>query len=288
MKKLIKHISIVVLIACVFITSAYAAETTSYNELFEKARTENTEQAANELANAFFADIKTFMEELAFQDAQTKQAVIDLLVGEHTTHEQLTKILEQLQKYPNKRPTKSETALVSALESTVMYAFYSIADNDKDIPALLAEVMSVNDSRAEGFSYDLAKATIAEPATMIRLLAKEDETAKERVLLFFVNESILNPYHGTVMREKLAAVRETEDFIEDELVLLDTIVGYYADCPAVIAPANPNSAELEAWLLKRQEGADKPSKTGNMVLSVVLLTLSSSTLGMVFLIQKKV
>ena len=96
---------------------------------------------------------------------------------------------------------------------------------------------------------------------MIRLIAKEDETVKTRILLFFANEGVINPYHGSVMKEKLTAVRETEDFTEEELALLDTIVGYYADSPTVTPPSDPDPEELEAWLLEKQQQNIEPTET---------------------------
>ena len=141
MKKLIRHISIVVLIAGFLVTSVQAAETTDYDTLFERALSEKNEQIANELANTLLADIGAFMEELAFRDAKTKQAVIDLFVGEYTASEQFVEAFECLLNYHSKRDTKSETELVAALKSAVMYAFFSTADDPKDIAALLAETM---------------------------------------------------------------------------------------------------------------------------------------------------
>lgn len=259
MKAPCRAIAITILLISLLVPFVHAEENVDYDALFERALAESNEQIANDLVDAFFADRSTFLEELAFRDAKTKQAVIDLFVSDYITAEQLPKIVSHFSTYQVKLPTQTERDSLQAIKSAVLYKRDSLPGTYRDIPTLMDEVMSVAEMEGQSFSAELARAAIAEPANMIRLLAQEEWQVQERILTRLWEQYYTT--RGTVLKEKLTAIRDTEGFTEEELALLDTIVGYYADSPTVTPPSDPVPEELEAWLLEKQQQNIEPTET---------------------------
>ena len=248
-----------ILLICLLASFVHAEESVDYDALFERALTESNEQIANDLVDAFFADLRTFLKELAFRDAQTKQAVIDLFIGEYITAEQLPKIVSHFSTYQVILPTMTEKDSLQALKSAVVYKRDSLPGTYRDIPTLMDAVMSIGEMEGQSFSDELARAAIAEPANMIHLLAQEECQVQERILVDLWYQYYT--FRGTILKEKLTAIRDTEDFTDEELALLDTIVGYYAESPTVTPPSDPDPEELKAWLEKKQPVATEPTQT---------------------------
>jgi hypothetical protein len=237
----------------------HAEESVDYDALFERALTESNEQIANDLVDAFFADLRTFLKELAFRDAKTKQAVIDLFVSDYITAEQLPKIVSHLSSYQVKLPTQTERDSLQALKSAVVYKRDSLPGEHREFAVLFKEAMTANEAESFGVDRDFARAAIDAPSQMLHLLAKEDAQVQERMLV-----ALWSQYYtllGTILKEKLTAIRDTEDFTDEELALLDTIVGYYAESPTVTPPSDPDPEELKAWLEKKQPVATEPTET---------------------------
>ena len=94
---------------------------------------------------------------------------------------------------------------------------------------------------------------------MIHLLAQEEWQVQERILVDLWYQYYT--FRGTILKEKLMAIRDTEDFTDEELALLDTIVGYYAESPTVTPPSDPDPEELKAWLEKKDPQVTEPTET---------------------------
>jgi hypothetical protein len=129
----------------------------------------------------------------------------------------------------------------------------------REFSILFDEVLMVNEAQFEGFADELSQAAIAEPARMVHLLAQENEKVQEQILF-----ALWEQYYtlrGTILKEKLTTIRDTEDFTEEELALLDTIVGYYAESPTVTPPSDPDPEELKVWLEKKNPQVTEPTET---------------------------
>ena len=259
MRALRRAILITILLICMLASFVHAEEVIDYDALFEQALAESNEQIANDLMDAFFTDLPTFLEELAFRDAQTKQAVIDLFVGEYITAEQISEIVSRLSSDQVRSPTRTEKDSLQALKSAVVYKRDSLPGEHREFAVLFKEAMTANEAESFGVDRDFARAAIDAPSQMLHLLAKEDAQVQERMLV-----ALWSQYYtllGTILKEKLTAIRDTEDFTDEELALLDTIVGYYAESPTVTPPSDPDPEELKAWLEKKQPVATEPTET---------------------------
>lgn len=259
MKVLYRALVTAILLICMLASFVHAEEVIDYDALFERALAESNEQIANDLMDAFFTDLPTFLEELAFRDAQTKQAVIDLFVGEYITAEQISEIVSRLSSDQVRSPTQTERDSLQALKSAVLYKRDSLPGEHRDFEVLFEEAMTANEAESFGVDRDFARAAIDAPSQMLHLLAKEDAQVQERMLV-----ALWSQYYtllGTILKEKLTAIRDTEDFTDEELALLDTIVGYYAESPTVTPPSDPDPEELEAWLLEKQQQNTEPTET---------------------------
>ena len=259
MKASCRTIMIAILLISLLVPFVQAEEVIDYDALFEQALAESNEQIANDLMDAFFTDLPTFLEELAFRDAQTKQAVIDLFVGEYITAEQISEIVSRLSSDQVRSPTRTEKDSLQALKSAVVYKRDSLPGEHREFAVLFKEAMTANEAESFGVDRDFARAAIDAPSQMLHLLAKEDAQVQERMLV-----ALWSQYYtllGTILKEKLTAIRDTEDFTDEELALLDTIVGYYAESPTVTPPSDPDPEELEAWLLEKQQQNTEPTET---------------------------
>lgn len=259
MKVLYRALVTAILLMCLLVSFVHAEEVIDYDALFERALAESNEQIANDLVDAFFTDLPTFLEELAFRDAKTKQAVIDLFVSDYITSEQLPKIVSHFSTYQVKLPTQTERDSLQALKSAVLYKHESLPGEHREFAVLFKEAMTANEAESFGVDRDFARAAIDAPSQMLHLLAKEDAQVQERMLV-----ALWSQYYtllGTILKEKLTAIRDTEDFTDEELVLLDTIVGYYAESPTVTPPSDPDPEELKAWLEKKNPQVTEPTET---------------------------
>jgi hypothetical protein len=210
MKKLCGFVLVITLTLCLFLPFApnvHAEESVDYDALFERALTESNEQIANDLVDAFFANLRTFLEELAFRDAKTKQAVIDLFVSDYITSEQLPKIVSHFSTYQVKLPTQTERDSLQALKSAVVYKRYSLPGEHREFAVLFKEAMTANEAESFGVDRDFARAAIDAPSQMLHLLAKEDAQVQERMLV-----ALWSQYYtllGTILKEKLMALPDT-------------------------------------------------------------------------------
>lgn len=244
------------------VSAVHAEETIDYDALFDKVKTGNPIEFQTELMNAFFIDTLTFMEEVSYQNVQVKQTVIDIFISDPYY---LPKIKDQVS-YLNSyfysqgiETSNSENNFRRALSDALSYQSVCLPSYYREFSILFDEVLMVNEAQFEGFADELSQAAIAEPANMIHLLAHENEQVQEAILVSLWTQYYT--FRGTVLKEKLTAIRDTEDFTDEELGLLDTIVGYYAESPTVTPPSDPDPEELKAWLEKKQPVATEPTGT---------------------------
>lgn len=252
MKKRIIAAAVSILLAVSFILSlpvTVKADTWEetidrYDQLFSA----DTEPAAmfKELYKVFLSDPRTFTNQLAFRDKETKEYVLQILTGDWVTPEQLENMeaaIRILLSYDFYDVSQTELHLWHDMMDHFTYLELRDIGVITDCSKLFLQVAAIENDYDYRLAPSLAYAIIGTPDVFLRTLLEEEETVQERTILMlgfyntdFIGAKICNslPEYSDDAKPELAALRQ------EILLALRT-------APQLPIQADPDPKELQQW-----------------------------------------
>ena len=216
-----------------------------YDQLFSA----DTEPAAmfKELYKVFLSDPRTFINQLAFRDKETKEYVLQILTGDWVTPEHLENMenaIRFLISY-DLDDDVSQTELHLWDDMMDHFAYLELRDKGviTDCSKLFLQVAAIENDHDYRLAPSLAYAIIGTPDVFLRTLLEEEETVQERTILMlgfyntdFIGTKICNslPEYSADTEPELAALRQQ---------ILLALEG----CPQLPIQADPDPKELQQW-----------------------------------------
>jgi hypothetical protein len=216
-----------------------------YDQLFSA----DTEPAAmfKELYKVFLSDPRTFINQLAFRDKETKEYVLQILTGDWVTAEHLENMenaLRFLISYDFDDDV-SQTELHLWHDMMDHFTYLELRDIGviTDCSKLFLQVAGTGNDYTYYLAPSLAYAIIGTPDVFLRTLLEEEETVQERTIL------ILEFYNTDFIGTKICnSLPEYSDDAEPELAALrQEILLALSTAPQLPIQADPDPKELQQW-----------------------------------------
>ena len=216
---------------------SWSATIEQYDKLFDSGSYER-------LYTSLILDPETFVNQLAFRDAETKANVMYYLTGSWITPEQMKNMTQAVENlHTDLGRTDSESQLINAMREHFICADYQYLGIVTDCGALLEQVQTADPAGAYDLSLELAYAVIGTPDAFLYELESKETAVQDRVieLLQLQNATYLaTAVINSISTSEAAADRETS-----ELVLrFYTSIG----CKGAPAFSDPDPEEYNQWL----------------------------------------
>lgn len=204
------------------------------------------------LANALLDDTRNFVKNLAYQDAETKQKIFNIL-SNYFEDRVLIKMYLCLQQHQESTVlNKSQTALVEALMYQLDYAYCCWEQPHRDISVLFHEAQtgeSTMPARHDAFCRELKFAFLEDPYSFIVRLATEDEFVQSYVVQCLMsvnsnNDALIRRVYSKWIQEENA-----DYYTEEQLEQIRQVtVSYLPILGEAPKPSDPDPEEYEDWL----------------------------------------
>lgn len=209
-----------------------------YDKLFDSGSYER-------LYTSLILDPETFVNQLAFRDAETKANVMYYLTGSWITPEQMKNMTQAVENlHTDLGRTDSESQLINAMREHFICADYQYLGIVTDFDELMEWVKTADP--AGGFNelaFELACAVIGAPEAFLSQLAKEEEAMQDRVI------ELLQFHNGTYVATAVVnSINRSEAVYIPETSGLALKISTSLGCKGTPAPSNPDPEEYEKWL----------------------------------------
>ena len=210
-----------------------------YDKLFKSADYER-------LYTSLILDPETFVNQLAFRDAETKSEVMLCLTDPRITPEQIrnmTQVVERVCSLDLDR-TASETQLLNVMYEYFVCTTYQNLGIVTDFDELMNWFKTADP--AGGFNelaFELACAVMGAPKDFLSQLAKEEEAVQDWVM------ELLQIHNGTYIATAVVdRINRSEAVYIAETSGLAHRICTTLNCKLIPVPSNPDPIEYEKWL----------------------------------------
>lgn len=203
---------------------------------------------------AFVLDPRLFIEEAGFRSAEVQQAVIDLLLGEHSSVENEDALLVilncvhdgYLYATPSKYdyPSKSGRAFMDTLWANLQHhILYRPQAYRSDYSTLFGEVYTKTDSSdSQTLSWDLSVSLKEAPEAFIRNLANQTQEVQSIVCQRLDYNDACG--YAWIILDRLDDLTAADAWNENETDAVKTIQAVLADAAPLPTPTDPDPDEV--------------------------------------------
>ena len=203
---------------------------------------------------AFVLDPRLFIEEAGFRNTEVQQAVIDLLLGEHSSVENEDALLVilncvhdgYLYATPSKYdyPSKSGRAFMDTLWANLQHhILYRPQAYRSDYSALFAEVYTKTDtSDSQTLSWDLSVSLKEAPEAFVRNLSNQAQAVKDIVCQRLDYNDACG--YAWIILDRLDDLTAADAWNENETDAVKAIQAVLADAAPLPTPTDPDPDEV--------------------------------------------
>lgn len=262
MRKMTRFLSLI-LVVCILFGMASSASASkgiiNYENLFYFAITEDSAEISQQLLYAFIHDTRTFINELAFRDAISQEAVLYDLFSQYLILETLTTMEFMLNELNTiavqSQFTKSEKALFNVLDFKITYEKYAFVQAYTDAPELFEEAMTLNEHQVESYAFQLAQTLKGDPKRFIVTLTAEEAEIQEAVFHYWQYISMSGVMAWVAMdilhMEETYAAQQASRYRDAEKETLERLINSVIPLVDVPFCIDPDPEELEQWLAQK-------------------------------------
>lgn len=223
------------------------------------------------LLDAFFFDVRAFVEALAFCDAADQQAVLDLFLkyGTETDLEAMYLVVERyyfsffMESGTNvfSFPTKSEGALLQTWWFSLNYHWAAQPDSrgyETNYRKLFDNVNNAKEHGTEAAGEGCLRSLKGDPEPFVRAFALETEETQTAVLAAM--KMLSSTALGAVIADILDEVAETASFSETEKATLEAIREIFEGIVRLQPAAGPDPEELAQRNARKEAESSQPTE----------------------------